>query len=119
MTLPDLKTHVWKRLGIRKHLVGRREVDLLTQLSIENWQSEFLNAADSQAERAIVAEGMLSGVRRMHQAVGGYGDREYGFIWTLLLSSLASAVIQVLLRWWLESRANRAMMLVWQYEATK
>ena len=119
MTLPDLKAHVWKKLGIRKHLVGRREVDLLTQLSVENWQGDFLNAADSPEERAIVAQGMLSAVRRVHQAVGSYGDREYGFIWTFLLSSLASAVIQILIKWWLERRTNRALMLVWQYEAQK
>ena len=116
MTPADLKTHVWKRLGPRKWLVGRAQVDLLTHLTVENWSPEFMEAADSDLERQIVAQGTLQGVKRMHQAVGGYGDREYGMLWMLLLSSLASAIIQVMLRWWLERRANRVMLMVWQQE---
>ena len=116
MTPADLKAHVWKKLGPRKWLAGRAQVELLTQLTIENWQTEYFEAADSDLERSIVAEGTLVAVKRMHQAVGGYGDREYGMLWMLLLSSLASAIIQVMLRWWLERRANRVMLMVWQQE---
>lgn len=119
MTLANLQQRVWRRLGPRKWLVGREQVDLLTQLAIENWQSEYYNAAGSDHERAIVAEGTLVAVKRMHQVVGGYGEREYGMIWTLLLSAVASAVIQVVLRWWLEKRSHRVMVLVWQQEAMR
>lgn len=116
MTPADLKEHVWRRLGPRKWLVGREQVDLLTQLTIENWQSDYYMAADSDQERQIVAEGTLIAVKRMHQAVGGYGEREYGMIWTLLLSAVASAVIQAILKWWLERRSNRVMLMIWQQE---
>lgn len=116
MTLEGLQEHVWRRLGLRKHLVGRSEVNLLTRLSVENWQSEYYTAAASDSERQVVASGTLLAVKRMHQAVGGYGEREYGMIWALLLSAVASAVIQALLKWWLERRANRAMLLVIQQE---
>jgi hypothetical protein len=119
MTPDDLKAHVWKRLGPRKWLVGREQVALLTQLAVENWQTEYYEAADSDLERSIVAEGTLVAVKRMHQAVGGYGEREYGMIWTLLLSAVASAVIQVILKWWLERRSNRVMLMVWQQEGMK
>ena len=119
MTPADLKEHVWRKLGPRKWLVGRQQVDLLTQLAVENWQTEYYNAAGSDQERAIVAEGTLIAVKRMHQAVGGYGDREYGMIWTLLLSAVASAIIQVVLKWWLERRSNRVMMLIWQQEGMR
>ena len=118
-TPADLKDYVWKRLGLRKHLVGREQVDLLTQLTIENWQTEYYNAADSDAERQIVAEGTLIAVKRMHQAVGGYSEREYGMIWMLLLSAVASAVIQVVLKWWLERRSNRVMLMIWQQEGMR
>lgn len=117
MSLDDIKAHVWKRLGIRKHLVGREQVHLLTQLAVENWESDFYNAADSDLERQVVADGTLASVKRLHQAIGGYGDREYGMIWAFLLSAVASAVIQVILKWWLEKRSNRVMLLVWQQEA--
>jgi hypothetical protein len=115
--LDDLKAHVWKRLGVRKFLVGRQQVDLLTQLTVESWGSEFYNAADSDLERQVVSNGTLASVKRLHQAVGGYGDREYGMIWAFLLSAVASAIIQVILKWWLEKRAHRVMLLVWQQEA--
>ena len=119
MTPADLKEHVWRRLGPRKWLVGREQVDLLTQLTIENWQSEYFQAANGDQELAAVAEGTLVAVKRMHQAVGGYGEREYGMIWAFLLSAVASAVIQAVLKWWLERRSNRVSMLVWQQEAAK
>ena len=117
MTIEGLQQHVWHRLGVRKFLVGRQEVDLLPRLTVEDWQSEYYNAADSDLERQIVADGTLVAVKRMHQVVGGYGEREYGMIWTLLLSAVASAIIQVVLKWWLERRSNRVMLLVMQQEA--
>ena len=115
-TPADLKEHVWRRLGPRKWLVGREQVDLLTQLTIENWQTDYYTAAGSDAERQIVAEGTLVAVKRMHQAVGGYSEREYGMIWMFLLSAVASAIIQVVLKWWLERRSNRVMLMIWQQE---
>jgi hypothetical protein len=119
VTPADLKEHVWRNLGPRKWLVGRSQVDLLTQLAVENWKTDFMQAADSDLERQIVAQATLADMKRMHQAVGGYGDREYGMIWTLLLSALASAIIQVMLKWWLERRTNRVMVLVWQQEGMR
>lgn len=117
MKLDDLQQHVWRRLGPRKFLLGRKEVDLLTRLTVENWEAEYYTAAATDDERQIVADGTLVAVKRMYQAVGDYGDREYGFVWTWLLSAIASAIIQVILRWWLERRRNRVMMLIWQQES--
>lgn len=119
MTPADLKEHVWRKLGPRKWLVGRSQVDLLTQLAVENWRSDYMQAADSDLERQIVAQAMLADMKRMHQAVGGYGDREYGMIWMFLLSAVASAILQVLLKWWMDRRANRVMLMVWQQEGMK
>lgn len=116
MTLEGLQEHVWRRLGLRKHLLGREEVNLLTRLTVENWDNDFYNAAHTDADRQIVADGTLVAVKRMHQAVGSYSQQEYGMIWALLLSAVASAVIQAVLKWWLERRANRAMLLVMQQE---
>jgi len=116
MNHDEMLEHVWKKLGPRKWLVGKAEVNLLTRLTIENWQSNYYTAAASDTERQVVAAGTLVAVKRMHAAVGGYSEREYGMIWTLLLSAIASAVIQVVLKWWMERRANRVMLLVWQQE---
>jgi hypothetical protein len=117
MTHDDMLEYVWQQLGPRKWLVGEREVQLLTRLTIENWQSTYYNAAASDNERQIVAAGTLSAVKRMHAVVGGYSEREYGMIWTILLSAVASAVINAVLKWWMERRSHRVMLLVWQQEA--
>jgi hypothetical protein len=95
---------------------AKAQVDLLTQLAVENWHSDYMQSASNDNERQVVCTNMLADVKRMHQAVGGYGEREYGMIWTLLLSAVASAVIQVILKWWLERRANRVMLMLWQQE---
>jgi hypothetical protein len=60
-----------------------------------------------------VAEHTVGGMRRRIR------DRQYGMIWTLLLTALASAVFQVLLKWWLERRSNRVLMLVMRQEAAQ
>lgn len=119
MTLDDLQSHVWQRLGLRKHLVGRAQVDDLTRLVVENWQSEYLHHAQDALGQAIVCEGIAVAVKRSHQWQSGKEANEYGVFWTLVLQAVVSAVIQIVLKWWLERRANRALMTVWQHELTK
>jgi len=115
----ELKEHVWRSLGPRKYLVGRQQVDLLTQLAVENWHSDYMQAAENDSQRQVVVNNTLADVKRVHQAVGGYGEREYGMIWAFLLSAVASAVIQAILKWWLERRVNRVMIMVWQQEGMR
>ena len=119
MSLDGLQHRVWRHLGLRKHLVGRDEVDLLVRLTVENWQGSYYAAAKDDQELQIVAEGTLVAVKRMHQVLGKYRDGEYGMIWTLLLSAVASAIIQIVLKWWLERRSHRVMLLVWQQEGVR
>ena len=118
MTLADLQTAVWQRLGVRKHLAGRAVVDDLTRLTVENWQSQYLNHATDDLGRGIVCHGIAVAVKRSHQWQSGKDAAEYGVIWSLILSSIVSAVISAVLRWWLENRAHRVMLAVWQSELT-
>jgi hypothetical protein len=39
-----------------------------------------------------------------------------GVILTLVLSALLSEIVKAVLRWWLQSARNRALMLGWQTE---
>ena len=39
-----------------------------------------------------------------------------GIILTLVLSALLSEIVKAVLRWWLQSASNRALMLGWQTE---
>lgn len=119
MNLANLQQRVWRRLGLRKHLVGRDEIDLLVRLTVENWQVAYYNAAKDEHELQVVAEGTLVAVKRMYRVFTNYDDRQYTMLWGILLQALAAAVIQQVLRWWLERRAHRAFLIVWQDELTR
>lgn len=111
MTTNELTEYVWGQLGPRKHLAGRKRVAELVDMAVSSWPAEVLGECRDDADRHVVAEAIVGGMRRRIR------QREYGMIWTLLLSALASAVFQALLKWWLERRTNRVMMLVMRQEA--
>lgn len=108
----DLVSYVWDQMGPRKHVAGRQRIAELVTMSVISWPAEVLGECRDQADMQIVAEATSSNLRRRVR------ERQYGMFWTLLLVSLASAVVQALLKWWLESRTNRVMMLVMRQEAT-
>ncbi len=119
MTLSDLQTYVWRRLGMRKFLVGRATCDDFVQLAVENWAGQFMKHALDQRERNVVSGVIVADIKRAHQVMSGRESAEYGMIWALVLQAVASAVVQLILKWWLERRANRVLLAVWQQEATK
>lgn len=116
MTPADLKLWVWRHLGLRRHLVGRAVVDDFVELTIQSWEPENLNHCRDDEQRAFVCENVLRSVKRGYQVVSDRDPQEYGLFWTLVLQAVASLVVQLILRWWLESRMNRVRMLVWQQE---
>jgi hypothetical protein len=119
MILDDVKEHVWKRLPMRKYMIGRQTVDQLTLLAIENWEGEYLTHATSEEGREIVSMSIAGRVKRAHQWQSGKEPQEYGFLWTLLLGALVNAVVQILVKWWLERQVNRVLMAAWQQELTR
>lgn len=119
MKLSGLQEHVWRRMPLRKHLVGRQTVDDITALIVENWQGEYMGEAADDAERAVVAKAIADAVKRGHQWQSGKDANEYGFFWTLILQAVVSAAIQLILKWWLERRTNRLLMTCWQHELTQ
>jgi len=116
VTVADLKLLVWRKVGVRRHLVGRQTVDDFVELAVQHWEPGYLNACVSDAQRAIVLEDVLKHVKRGYQVVSGREVEEYGMFWSLVLQAVASIVVQLILRWWMESRMNRVRMLVWQQE---
>jgi len=119
MILDDLKEHVWKRLPMRKYMVGRQLVDDLTTLAIENWESEYLGHTTDEEGREIVAMSIASRVKRAHQWQSGRDPQEYGMFWALVLGAVVSSVVQVLVKWWFERQVNRVLMAGWQQELTR
>jgi hypothetical protein len=110
-TLSEVQGIVWKKLGIRKYVAGREMVNDLVEITIANWDHEALSSAKDEVERQIVANGMLLGIKRSHEMLGRYDARqEYGFLWAILLQALVGAIVQILIKWWLESARNRVMI---------
>jgi hypothetical protein len=116
VTVADLKLWVWRQVGIRRHIVGRRTIDDFVELAVQHWEPNLLNACGDDQQRAIVLEDVLRSVKRGYQVVSGREVEEYGMFWALVLQAVASIVVQLILRWWMESRMNRVRMLVWQQE---
>ena len=119
MNLDTLQQYVWRRCPLGKHVIGRGTLNDLVQLTVEGWQGEYLRAANTDAERQIVCDGMQCGVKRMHQLISGKDPQEYGFIWAFVLQMMVSAIIQIILKWWMERPSNRVFLLTMQAELTK
>lgn len=120
MTFADLQAECWAALPpIRKRLVGRQTVDEFVQLAVENWAGEYLNACQDNQQRDVYSHAMLNHIKRGHQLATGREPAEYGFIWAFLLQAVAVAVVQWLVKWWLDRRANRVLLTVWQHELTQ
>jgi len=111
VTHSEMRDYVYARLPLRKRLVPRERIDELVDQAIANWPSEVLGQCRGDDDYAEVVQANVGSLRRRIRA------NEYGFLWTILLSALASAVIELILKWWLERRANRVLMLVWRQEA--
>jgi hypothetical protein len=117
MTLNDLKDTIWRQLPLRKILLGREAVDDLVELTVHNWEAEPLNHCTTDAQRQVVLRNTLHSVRRGYQVISGKDVDEYSmFFWPILLQAIASLVVQLIMRWWLEARMNRVRMVVWKTE---
>lgn len=113
MTLAELETLVWKRLPVRKFMVGKQAIRDMVQIAVADWNPEVVQNCNGETELDIVASAMVANIKRVYQAAGQYEEHgmEYGFLWVLLLQALASAVVQILLRWWFDSTDNKTAML--------
>lgn len=120
MTLADLQEQCWASLPpLRKRIVGRDTVNDFVTLAVENWEGEYLNACQDNQQRGVYVSSLLGHMKRLHQAASPYEAQEYGFIWMFLLQAVAVAVIEYLVKWWLERRANRVLLEGWKAEMTK
>jgi hypothetical protein len=119
MNLNGLQKHVWRSLPARRLIAGRSTVNDLVQLTIEAWPADYMNAAVSDEERSIVAADIERSVKRLHHACTNVDSASYGMLWAFLLQGLVTLIVQKIIEWWLEHRANRAFLIVMKHELTK
>jgi hypothetical protein len=103
----ELNAYVWSHLSVRKHAAGRRVVSRIVADAVRDWPSAALARSDRGEIQAFGSIYAKSLARRRQQ----YG---MGIILTLVLSALISEIVKILIRWWLESRENRAAMQAMQ-----
>lgn len=119
MTLDELKDAAWAALPpIRKRVAGRNVVDDLVSLCVMNWEPEYLAACQDNDQRNVYERALLQAVKRGYQPISGHEPQEYGFIWVFLLAALASAVIQWLVKRWLDNHFPNEQMAQWKRELT-
>lgn len=111
----ELCAYVRENLPLRARLVGKERLDDLTLIAITEWPIQPLMDAQrgSGAEEKIL-DSVSQGVARTYEAVHG-AEKRYGFFWAFVLSGVVSAIVQVMLQWWLSRASNRVKMAAWQY----
>lgn len=111
----DLCRYVRDRLPLRARLVGKERLNDMVLMAITEWPIQPLMdcVRGSGDEEKILDETALR-VGRTYESVRG-SEKRYGFFWTFVLSSVVSAVVQLILQWWLSRAANRVKMAAWQY----
>jgi hypothetical protein len=108
--LNELQDHVWRRLGVRRLVAGRKRSNDLVEATVANWDSQAIANAKDPEQLDVVIKGISAGVKRTHQMLGDCELEEYGFIWAILLQALVGAIVQIIIKWWMESSENKLKM---------
>lgn len=117
MTVRDLCNEAWEEMPrLRRRLAGRAFVDDMVKLCVINWEGDYLDACADDVQRKVYASAMLQQTKRAYQPISGYEPGEYGFVWVFLLSAAASALIQWLIKRWLDRRFGREEVAAWKQE---
>lgn len=95
----------WQRLGPSKYALGRRRIRRLVERAIREWP---------QAELYDSAAGSLDEVSEKFSC--RIGSQEFGSVLVIVFAGLVSALVRVLLEWWLMSDAHRVEFRYWQRE---
>lgn len=110
MSLEDLDAYVWQQLSPRRYAAGRQLVARLTRRVVRKWPHLVMSQTRPESY-GIVTDEIARSIERSERQ--NYG---MGIILTLVLSALLSEIVKAVLRWWLQSASNRALLLGWQTE---
>jgi hypothetical protein len=111
VTRDDLTAYVYGRLPLRLRIAGRDTVGRIVDDAVRNWPAPVLRQCDAgkaQVVGSFLGSFLAKSLKRRQQQYG------MGIILTLVLSALISEIVKILIRWWLDSRENRAAMQAMQ-----
>ena len=93
MTFAENTTEdVWQSLGPAKYLLGRERVKALTEACVRSWPHELMSQTLPGRHQQLLAETYADQI----------AAEQYGSLLAMFFVGLVSAVVQVLLRWWID-----------------
>ncbi len=114
VNMDDLIEYVRRRLPIKARMIGQDRLREIVEQYVSQWPADALLACRrGSAQEQDILQALSHQVGLRHQDAA-QGARTYGFVWGLLLSAVLSAVVQTLLRWWLDKEGNRVAMAAWK-----
>lgn len=97
MTKAELEQDVWDSLPVARRLIGRQRVNAIVQRALRDWPVGVLCQCDA-ADAAIVQTHFTHRLERRERQYG------MGFIALFVLGGIISAIVQHLMKRWLENR---------------
>lgn len=111
----ELCQYVRQSLPLRARLVGKERLDDITLIAVTEWPIQpLLDARRGSGDEERMLDSITKSVSRTYETVHG-SEKRYGFLWAFVLSSAVSAIVQLVLQWWLSRSVNRMKMAAWQY----
>ena len=102
----NTKLDVWHRMPPTKFLLGRKRVEQLVDQAVAGWPTASFSKCKNTNETMALADEYAQRLAR----------DQFGSIMVILFIGLVSALVQVLLEWWLLSPSYRIAFAWWQEE---
>jgi hypothetical protein len=102
----NTKLDVWHRMPPTKFLLGRKRVEELVDLAVAGWPTDSLSHCKDSDEAMVLGDAYAQRLAR----------DQFGSVMVLLFIGLVTALVQVLLEWWLLSPSYRIQFSWWQEE---
>jgi len=113
----ELCRYVRERLPLRARLLGNGRVEAIVMRAIAEWPIDDLLECERGSREEDYALSRMAAIVTTGYSAAHKDDKQYGtgILLAFVLSSVISAIVQVILKWWLEKRSRRMKMAVWQY----
>lgn len=107
-----LQKDIWDALPRKKHMAGREKVNDVIDLVVQEWPEDEFAQADRDSKIGICLK-LNKAVKRQMTFLYA-ADEEFESLWIIVLNLLVSAIIRLVLEWWLNNKRNRATMRRWR-----
>ena len=112
----DLSEMAFQSMPLRLRIVGRARVRDIVDTTIYEWPVRPLASSPDLAHAHDVFTTLEEQVKSSY--ADRHGQKEYGFaILSIILVAAISAIVQVLIKWWLEKKINKELMESWHHES--